>query len=127
MEWGYQLNQTENHEYYLILNCEWHVVERQSARENQWMHLRRGDWGRPRLAGRGQKNLPGRFGFTEISVCGRQGVKNMPPTPGGNVDDACDAELRVQLEREGKFEGRGGGCRRGEQDGRKKGGESEQD
>ena len=55
MEWGYQLNQTENHEYYLILNCEWHVVERLSAKENQRLHLRRGDWGRPQLAGRGQK------------------------------------------------------------------------
>ena len=44
-----------NLESFLTSDCEWHVVEGLSAKENQWVHLRHGDWGRPRLAGRGQK------------------------------------------------------------------------
>ena len=49
------MNHQEKLESYLNLNREWHVVERLSARWNQRLHLRHDDWGRPRLAGRGQK------------------------------------------------------------------------
>ena len=55
MEWGYRMNHQEKLESYLNLNREWNVVERLSARWNQRLHLRHYDWGRPQLAGRGQK------------------------------------------------------------------------
>ena len=91
------------------------------------MHLRRGDWGRPQLAGRGQKIYQSASDLPRAQYVLGRGEKICLALLGENVNDAYDAELRMQLEREGKFEGRGGGCRRGEQDGRKKEGDFAQD